>query len=304
MSIRQFRAILAISEQGSFAAAARELNLTQSAIGMQVAALEQSLGVKLFDRNFRPPRLTRAGTVATNRARTIVAQYDDLVDSLSEPDILRGSFRLGVIPTVLTNLLPATLMRLRDEEPGLTVNVSSNLSGELMQQVERRDLDAALMHKPDEVGSAFTWSDITRQRVVIVAPPDATDMPLADLFARYTYIRFNRSAWIAPLIEARLAELQLSPRTGAEISTIEAIHLLVALGFGLSILPDVGSSSGRGLTGSGRGLAGLGNPSPQLLDFGDPPIHRTIGLLSRRDMSKKNARRSIERSFIEEGGPG
>lgn len=290
MSIRQFRAMQAISEQGSFAAAARELNVTQSAIGMQVAALEDALGVKLFDRNYRPPRLTRAGIVATRRAKTIVAQYDDLVDSLTEPSTHRGSFRLGSIPTVLTNLVPAALMVLRDEEPDLTINVSSSLSGELRRQVEQRELDAALMHKPSDIGSAFAWNDIVRQRVVVVAPPDAVEASLEELFERYAYIRFNRSAWVAPLIEARLAELELTPHTGAEIESIEAIHLMVGLGFGLSILPDVGASR----------LSGV---SLRIMDFGDPPIYRTVGLLSRRDMSMKKARQIIEQSFIKVASP-
>jgi DNA-binding transcriptional LysR family regulator len=280
----------AISEQGSFAAAARELNVTQSAIGMQVAALEDALGVKLFDRNYRPPRLTRAGIVATRRAKTIVAQYDDLVDSLTEPSTHRGSFRLGSIPTVLTNLVPAALMVLRDEEPDLTINVSSSLSGELRRQVEQRELDAALMHKPSDIGSAFAWNDIVRQRVVVVAPPDAVEASLEELFERYAYIRFNRSAWVAPLIEARLAELELTPHTGAEIESIEAIHLMVGLGFGLSILPDVGASR----------LSGV---SLRIMDFGDPPIYRTVGLLSRRDMSMKKARQIIEQSFIKVASP-
>ena len=285
MSIRQFKALQAISEHGSFAAAAAELNLTQSAVGMQVAALEDALGVTLFDRKHRPPRLTRAGVIATQRAKTIVAQYNDLVESLTEPDAYRGSFRLGVIPTALTNLLPASLMVLRDEEPDLAVNVSSSLSGNLKRLIEQRQLDAALIHKPNHIETTFVWRDIAQQRVVIIAPPDTLDETPEELFAQHSYIRFNRSAWVAPLIEARLADLGLTPRTSAEIESIEAIHLMVGLGFGISILPDVGAS----------GLSGV---SHRIVDFGEPPIHRTIGLLSRRDMSMKKAKQVIERAFI------
>ena len=79
-----------------------------------MAALEQQLGVTLFDRKRRPPRLTRAGAIVLRRAKAIVAQYDDIFDALAEARPYRGSFRLGVIPTVLTNLLPAALMTLRD----------------------------------------------------------------------------------------------------------------------------------------------------------------------------------------------
>ncbi|MBB4302750.1 DNA-binding transcriptional LysR family regulator [Rhodobium orientis] len=289
MSIRQFRALEAISEYGSFAAAAKALNLTQSAISMQVAALEESLGVPLFDRQHRPPRLTRAGTVVLRHARVILSQYNDIFDALSEARPYHGSFRLGVIPTILTNLLPLSLMRLREEEPGLTVNVSSGLSGELMREVETGELDAALMHKPTTLGTALSWRDIAQQRVVVVAPPESTGETPQEIFERHPYIRFNRSAWVAPLVETRLSELGISPDTRAEIQSIEAIHLLVGLGFGASILPDVSTES-------------FARTSLRIVPFGEPPVYRTVGILSRTDMAKKNARRIIGDVFAATAG--
>ena len=286
MSIRQLKTLDAIGEHGSFAAAANALNLTQSAVGMQVAALEDTLGVTLFDRKHRPPRLTTAGAIVLRRAKGIVAQYDGIFDALAEARPYRGTFRLGVIPTVLTNLLPAVLVALRDREPGLTINVASGLSGALLKQVEQGEFDAALMHRPNEVGAELAWRDVAQQRVMIVAPPNSTEETAEDVLGAHPYIRFNRAAWVAPLIEKRLDELGIDPDTRAEIQSIEAIHLLIGLGFGVSILPDVGGASGPG-------------PPPRVLDFGAPPIHRTIGLLSRQDTSKKNARRLIGDAFAD-----
>ncbi|MGD1876571.1 MAG: LysR family transcriptional regulator [Kiloniellaceae bacterium] len=291
MSIRQFRSLLATSEYGSFAAAAKALNLTQSAVSMQVAALEQTLGAKLFDRSHRPPRLTPAGEIALARARAILTQYDDIFDALSTARPYRGTFSLGAIPTSLTNLLPAALMALRDKEPGLTVKVTSELSGEMERMIERRELDAAVMHKPPEIADGFAWQDIARQRVVIVAPPDSVEEEAAEIFAVYPYIRFNRAAWVAPLIEARFESLGIVPNTSAEIQSIEAIHVMVGLGFGVSVLPDVSPDS-------------FIHSPLRTLDFGTPPIHRTVGLLSRADMSKKNARRVIGEVFCEVAGAG
>ncbi len=289
MSIRQFKTLTAIDEHGSFAAAAMALNLTQSAVGMQMAALEDSLGVMLFDRKFRPPRLTPAGEIVLRRATTIVAQYDSIFDALAEARPYRGVFRLGVIPTVLTNLLPAALVALADREPGLTLTVVSALSGELLRRVEQGQFDAALMHKPNRIGSGFAWRDIAQQRVVIVAPPGSTEETARDVLAAHPYIRFNRAAWVAPLIEGKLRQLEIEPDTRAEIQSIEAIHLLIRLGFGVSILPDIESTA-------------LSDPPLRILDLGTPPIHRTIGLLSLQDTTKKNARRIVGDTFAEVAG--
>jgi DNA-binding transcriptional LysR family regulator len=256
---------------------------------MQVAALEQTLGAKLFDRRRRPPRLTPAGEIALARATAIVAQYDDIFDALSTARPYRGTFHLGAIPTSLTNLLPAALMALRDKEPGLTVNVTSELSGELVRLVERRELDAAVMHKPEEIAADFAWRDIARQRIVIVAPPNSPEQTAGEIFAAHPYIRFNRAAWVAPLIEDRFKVLGIVPNTSAEIQSIEAIHIMVGLGFGVSVLPDVS-------------LGSFIRMPLRILEFGAPPVHRMIGLLSRADTPKKNARRVVSDVFSKVAG--
>ena len=294
MSIRQFKTLVAIDEQGSFAGAAKALNLTQSAVGMQVTALETALGVGLFDRKRRPPRLTAAGEIVLRRARAIVAQFEGIADALAAARPYQGSFRLGAIPTIQTNLLPAGLMALRHRVPGLTVNVLSGLSGQLLRQVAQGELDAAVMHKPNRLDDDFAWRDLAQQRVAVICPPDSTEESLGEVLANHPYIRFNRAAWVAPLIEQRLSELGLNPDTHAEIESIEAIHLMIRLGFGFSILPDVGSTAG--------GSTGTAGPPLRLLDFGAPPIHRTIGLLSRKDTAKANARRAVGDVFAEAAG--
>lgn len=286
MSLRQLRTLEAIVERGSFAAAAKALFLTQSSVGMQMAALETALGTKLFDRAHRPPRLTAAGQIVYRRAKGVLAQYDGIFDALAAAGPYRGTFRLGAIPTVLTNLLPAALVKLRDQEPELTINVVSGLSGLLLRQVERGELDAALMHKPEVLKPFFSWRDIAEQRIVVVAPPDSVEQTAVDTINAHPYIRFNRTAWVAPLIEQRLKALDSTPKTRAEIQSIEAIHIMIRLGFGFSILPDFGESH-------------EGDRALRILDFGTPPIHRTIGLLSRQDSAMLTAGQLVGDAFVE-----
>ena len=287
MSIRQMKALDAIGRHGSFAAAARALNLTQSAISMQISALEESLAVTLFDRSHRPPRVTKDGAMVMRRAQAIVAEYDRMLGALEDTRSQRGVFRLGAIPTVLTNVLPEALMALRSQQADLIVNVTSNLSGDLMQQVGLGELDAALMHQPREIDEAFDWHEVAPQRIVIVAPPKSREKTPEAVFAAHPYIRFNRSAWVAPMIEGRLAEMEIEPETRAEIQSIEAIHLMVNLGFGASILPDVGVDT-------------LG-AKLRIVPFGVPPLYRSIGLLSRRDMAGRKAMRVVREVFLRIG---
>ena len=286
MSIRRFKTLVVVCERGSFAAAAEALNLTQSAVSMQISALEDALGVALFDRKRRPMRLTRQGRRLLERARPMVMQYDRIVDEITEASSVRGTFSLGAIPTVLTNLMPAALVELRVRKPELTINVSSGLSGRLHRLVGSGELDGAVMHRPDTLADGFHWSDITRQTVMIIAPPDSVGETPSEVFAEQPYIRFGRHAWVAPMIERRLADLQLTPEVSAEIESIEAIQIMVGLGFGASVIP-VGSAPGQSL------------PGLRMVEFGSPQLFRTIGLLSRIDTRKKSERHIISGTFAE-----
>ena len=110
---------------------------------------------------------------------------------------------------------------------------------------------------------------VVRQRIVVIAPPGSSAESVDELLRRYPYIRFNRAAWVAPMIERRLGEYDARPNTRAEIQSVEAIHHLVQQGFGISILPDVSNGS-----------ADAAGASVRILDFGAPPLYRTVGLIS------------------------
>jgi DNA-binding transcriptional LysR family regulator len=288
VSIRQCRAVLAIADHGSFASAARGLHLAPSAISMQVTGLEQSLGVALFDRSVRPPRLTDAGRIVVAHARKLVAENDAMLDDLAVAAKSSAALRIGVIPTVLTNLLPAALMILREKRRAPTVTVISALSGDLKWAVERGEIDAALIHEPGEIREGYSWKEVTRHEIVAIAPPDTNEIDIGALFARHPYIRFNRAAWVAPLIEARLAEMGIEPKVSAELQSIDAIRLLVGLGFGVSIVPAVGASAAQ--TGAGP---------VRSLQFGDPPLFRRIGFFMQSALAARHVARVLVGAFDE-----
>jgi len=175
MSIRQCRAVKAIAEHGSFAAAARALNMTPSALSMQVTGFEESLGVALFDRSRRPPRLTEAGRLLLSHASLVVDEYDKMIDLITHGASARGTLRLGVIPTVLTNVLPAALLALRERGSAPVLRITSALSGDLVAALERGEIDLALMHAPEALAPGFVWRRVAEQRIVVVAPAGAPE---------------------------------------------------------------------------------------------------------------------------------
>ncbi len=82
MSIRLLRTIVAISETGSFGAAADVVCVSHAAVSQQMKRLEEELQVSLFDRSKRSPELSQLGQAMVRKAREIIHSYDIMVDSL------------------------------------------------------------------------------------------------------------------------------------------------------------------------------------------------------------------------------
>src|SRR5262249_12148555 len=101
MSIRQLRTLVAVADGGSFNVAAQRLYMTQSAVSMQMKALDLDMRTKLFDRTSRPPVLNSSGWRLVDEARQIIERYDALRRLATAPTAgLSGSVRLGVVPSV------------------------------------------------------------------------------------------------------------------------------------------------------------------------------------------------------------
>src|SRR3712207_5299675 len=84
MSLKALRTLRAIARHGTFARAADAVGLTQSAVSLQVKALEDEFGAQLFDRTRRQPTLTEAGRIVLARAEEVLALYDRIPDALSD----------------------------------------------------------------------------------------------------------------------------------------------------------------------------------------------------------------------------
>jgi DNA-binding transcriptional LysR family regulator len=157
MSIRHLRTLLAIAERGSFAAAARDVHLTESAVSMQMKALEMELGVPLFDRTKRPPVLTENAQGMLPEIKALVKNYERLSRRKDEVPPIKGQLRLGAVPSVITGLLPAALAALRQKHPGVHVEIAMALSAELVERVGRRRLDGAIVSELGKVPSGLVW---------------------------------------------------------------------------------------------------------------------------------------------------
>src|SRR5688572_22856915 len=113
-TLRQLQYAVAVADTLSFRKAAARCRVAQPSLSAQLALLEQALGVVLFERDQRRVLVTSAGAAILDRARRVLVEAEDLVQSGQRAaDPLAGTMRVGVIPTISPYLLPAVAAPLR-----------------------------------------------------------------------------------------------------------------------------------------------------------------------------------------------
>ena len=145
----QLKAFLETAETGSLSAAARKLGLTQPTLSRQVAAIEQHMGVTLFERVGKTMALTPTGLDLLEHARAMGAAAEALgMAATGRSQAVGGVVSVSATDAVAAYLLPPLVKKLRDQEPGIAVEViPSNALSDLL----RREADIAIRHvKPEQ----------------------------------------------------------------------------------------------------------------------------------------------------------
>ena len=144
----QLKAFLHTAQTGSLSAAARKLDLTQPTLSRQVAAIEQQMGVTLFERVGKAMVLTPTGLDLLEHARAMGTAAEALgLAASGRSQAVGGVVSVSATDAVATYLLPPILQRLRAKEPGIAVEViSSNALSDLL----RREADIAIRHVQPE----------------------------------------------------------------------------------------------------------------------------------------------------------
>lgn len=151
MTLSQLEYALAVERHLSFRKAAEASHITQPSLSTQIQKLEEELGVTLFDRSRTPVTVTEVGRSLLKQARLVIdeaARMKEIVDE--SKNVVRGEFRLGVIPTIAPYLLPLFLDRFTSKYPDVRLIIEEDKTSNLIPKLDAGQLDAALLSTPKE----------------------------------------------------------------------------------------------------------------------------------------------------------
>lgn len=236
MKLAALDTLAAVLATGSFTAAAGTVGLTPSAVSLQMKQLEDFFGRPLFDRSGRtavPTPLAREIAAAAGAALAVIEGFRART-TLS----VSGLLRLGAITSVQTSVLPRALRLLTQRHPGLTIQLTLDVSGPLQAALAAGRLDAAVVVRPANGGSTrFAWRDLARVPFVLVAPGGAEGGTPQHLLRRLPWIQYERSLTGGRIAAQYVRRLCPGKRAAYEVASTDAIIAMVSEGLGVSVIP-------------------------------------------------------------------
>jgi len=151
-SLRQLSYFIALAKELNFTRAAEACFVGQSTLSAGLKELEDSLGVRLVERDRQNVSITLVGREVLSRARAILAASEDLLEFADGAEkSMAATIRLGVIPTIAPFLLPKVLPEIRTRFPDLKVTLREDLTSNLLARLADHQLDFALIALPYKV---------------------------------------------------------------------------------------------------------------------------------------------------------
>ena len=243
-TLRQLQFFTAAAEQGSVSGAARALSISQSSVTEAIRALEDDLGVTLFERLPRGLEITQKGAAFLRHARQILADVATARTAFrDDAEQATGRLSLGVTSLVAGYVLSDILSRFRRAFPQVELNVIEDQGDYLQHLLIGGELDVAVL---------LTSSVKDRMALhveTLLVSPYRLWLPLAHPLAAQTAISLDELAG-QPLIQLMVDEIEdstrrlmqalaVKPQIAFRTRSVEAVRSLVATGAGLAILPSL-----------------------------------------------------------------
>lgn len=287
ISLDRLRTLIAIADQGSFAAAAQSLHLAPPTVSLHVAELEARIGAPLLSRTRGRIRPSAIGELLIERARRLLAEMEATLDDVErQVQGLAGRVRLGASTGAFAHLLPQVLARLRELHPDIDVQIAVLTSRDTLAQLSAGSLDVGLVALPQAAVAGLAIEPWRRDPMLAflpehwnapaqVSPAWLTTRPLilndvSTRLARQTYEWFAADGH--------------RPQPRIELNYNEAIKSLVAAGYGATVLPHE---------------AGAPAPDPRVaMRPLRPALWRELGIAHRADSVERATRHVLDALWV------
>jgi DNA-binding transcriptional LysR family regulator len=277
INFRQLEVFRAVATTRSFTRASHILLISQSTVSQHIRELEDSLQVKLFERNRRNVYLSPAGEGLLEQSRRIFGMLEAAESAAkTRATPYSGPLAFGCASSTLLYQLPPILVEYARAYPEVELNITDGTIQDVASQLLAGALDLALVVLP-LTAPGLRKIILSNESFVAVLP---AQHPLAKLpklnirdLVHERFVMHRRGQNTRKLIDRYFYKRKISPRVAIEVAETEAIKEMVARGLGISLLPESAFKGGR----DARGL--------KTFPIGGKELQRTLALVYLRPKS-------------------
>ena len=245
MELHQLRYFVAVAETGNFTRAAEHSNISQPSLSQQILNLESEVGHKLFHRLGRKAVLTEAGNAFLERARRILVEVENAAKELSDHPRLGRRITVGAVQTVMPYLVAPLIAQAKNDLPNLTIAAREDFRTDLVRAVVDGDVDLAVVPQPVEDHRLSIEPLLTEPLLLVVGKNHAfaerTEIGISDL-AEESFVSLGTSSTVAEQIRSFFGHHNFDPRIAFHCAQVTTLKLFVAMGLGISLLPQLARS--------------------------------------------------------------
>ncbi len=262
LNYNHLRYFWAVAQDGNLSRTAERLNVSQSALSVQIRKLEDRLGHALFERRGRALHLTEAGRITLDHAEAIFATGEELLGTLKETGNARQAVRIGALATLSRNFQISFVEPLL-ARTDIEVVLRSGSQGELLGALESLALDVVLTNQTpaSDALTPFIVQRLSEQPVSLIGTPAllGETRAVADLLRMHPVILPIAGSGVRGGFDALVDRLDLRPQIAAEVDDMAMMRLMVREGHALGVLPAivVRDELGAGTLVEAEGLPGI-----------------------------------------------
>lgn len=285
MNLRAISYVVAVADLRNFSQAAEQCYVSQPTLSAQIKKLEESLGIKIFERNNKRIMITEEGRNIIQSARRILQEVETLkaiAESAKNP--LAGTFRLGAFPTLSTYIFPGIVPQIKECMPDLRLILIEEKTAILMDKLHKGDIDAALFAMPVHEDS-FEMRLLFDDKFFLACPPDH---PLAEKseidveeLAEYHLLLLEEGHCLRDNALEICQQHNIPEEHAFRATGLETLRQMVKAGTGITLMPEIA------INNTETGI--------HYVPFKDSAPHRTIGLFYRKTSVKKEIIHKLEK---------
>lgn len=247
MNSKQFLYAVRLAETLNFSQVAEKLNISQPALSKQILALENEMGVKLFDRSHTPMTLTPAGEHFIRQARELLYREDQLYRSMEQfSSGESGRLVIGISPFRTLYMIPDVVKKVREKFPGVQVFLHEAGSDTLRKEIAEGKYDFAIVNLPVEE-SVLNTTPLAQDTLALAVPdsmldllpPSVRDQDSVDLkdCTGLPFIVVGKNQEMRILFDRLCAQADFIPNIAMEVVGLTTAWAMAHAGIGATILP-------------------------------------------------------------------